>query len=36
VAALCAAGEEAELLDPGGLGGFTWLLQTVGCPLPEL
>jgi len=36
VAALCAAGEEAELLDPGGLGGFTWLLQTVDCPLPEL
>ncbi len=30
VAALCAAGEEAELLDPDGLGGFTWLLQSRG------
>ena len=30
VAALCAAGEEAELLDPSGLGGFTWLLQSAG------
>jgi SAM-dependent MidA family methyltransferase len=30
VTALCAAGEEAELLDPDGLGGFTWLLQSAG------
>jgi SAM-dependent MidA family methyltransferase len=36
VTALCAAGEEAELLDPAGLGGFTWLVQSVGCPLPTL
>jgi SAM-dependent MidA family methyltransferase len=28
------AGEEAELLDPGGLGGFGWLVQCVGVPLP--
>ncbi|MBG6086207.1 SAM-dependent methyltransferase [Actinomadura viridis] len=34
VAALCAAGEEAELIDPGGLGGFGWLVQTAGVPLP--
>jgi SAM-dependent MidA family methyltransferase len=34
VAALCAAGEEAELLDPAGLGGFGWLLQTVDIPVP--
>jgi SAM-dependent MidA family methyltransferase len=27
--ALSAAGEAAELLDPGGLGGFTWLVQPV-------
>ncbi|ADI09056.1 hypothetical protein SBI_05936 [Streptomyces bingchenggensis BCW-1] len=27
VRALSAAGEAAELLDPAGLGGFTWLLQ---------
>jgi SAM-dependent MidA family methyltransferase len=26
----------AELLDPGGLGGFGWLLQAVGRPLPGL
>jgi SAM-dependent MidA family methyltransferase len=30
LAALCAAGEEAELIDPGGLGGFGWLLRPVG------
>lgn len=29
---LGAAGEAAELLDPGGLGGFTWLVSEVGCP----
>jgi len=26
---LSQAGDEAELLDPGGLGGFTWLVQGV-------
>lgn len=30
VRALSAAGEAAELLDPTGLGAFTWLLQPVG------
>lgn len=30
VAALCVAGEEAELIDPSGLGGFGWLIQAVG------
>ncbi|MBC6458853.1 SAM-dependent methyltransferase [Actinomadura sp. HBU206391] len=35
VAALCAAGEEAELIDPLGLGGFGWLAQAVGTALPE-
>jgi SAM-dependent MidA family methyltransferase len=35
VAALCRAGEEAELIVPDGLGGFGWLAQTVGIPLPE-
>ncbi len=34
VAALSAAGEAGEVLDPGGLGGFGWLVQTVGRPLP--
>ncbi|WP_129844067.1 SAM-dependent methyltransferase [Streptomyces sp. RFCAC02] len=36
VRALAAAGEAAELTDPGGLGAFTWLLRPVGvpCPLP--
>lgn len=28
------AGEEGELLDPAGLGGFGWLVQAVGTPLP--
>lgn len=32
--ALSAAGEAAELLDPSGLGGFTWLLQACDVPLP--
>jgi SAM-dependent MidA family methyltransferase len=27
-------GEEAELIDPAGLGGFGWLVQTVGIYLP--
>lgn len=31
---LRTAGEEAELLDASGLGGFGWLAQTVGTPLP--
>ena len=31
---LSQAGANAELLDPGGLGGFTWLLQAKGIPLP--
>jgi SAM-dependent MidA family methyltransferase len=31
---LSAAGEAAELLDPGGLGGFTWLVQAKGVALP--
>ena len=30
LAALTATGEASELLDPGGLGGFTWLLHGVG------
>jgi hypothetical protein len=28
------AAEEAELTDPAGLGGFGWLVQTAGVPLP--
>jgi SAM-dependent MidA family methyltransferase len=36
VAALCAAGEDAELTDPAGLGGFGWLAQAVGIPIPEI
>ncbi|REE97945.1 SAM-dependent MidA family methyltransferase [Thermomonospora umbrina] len=35
VAALCQAGEEAELIDPSGLGGFGWLAQTAGIELPS-
>jgi SAM-dependent MidA family methyltransferase len=34
VAALSAAGDAAELLDPGGLGGFSWLVQSTGTGLP--
>ncbi|WP_341770636.1 SAM-dependent methyltransferase [Actinomadura rubrisoli] len=34
LAALCHAGEDAELIDPSGLGGFGWLAQTVQIPLP--
>jgi SAM-dependent MidA family methyltransferase len=32
--ALTQASEAAELLDPAGLGGFGWLIQAVGRPLP--
>jgi len=32
--ALVRASEEAELLDPQGLGGFWWLAQSVGIALP--
>ncbi|MBE1532936.1 SAM-dependent methyltransferase [Actinomadura algeriensis] len=34
VAALCHAGEDAELTDPNGLGGFGWLAQSKHIPLP--
>jgi SAM-dependent MidA family methyltransferase len=34
LAALAQAAQEAELADPGGLGGFGWLIQPVGMPLP--
>src|SRR3954452_3552834 len=34
LAALQRVGEAAELLDSDGLGGFTWLLQARGVPLP--
>ncbi len=34
LAALRVATEEAELTDPAGLGGFGWLIQAVGVPLP--
>jgi SAM-dependent MidA family methyltransferase len=32
--ALGAAGDDAELLDPNGLGAFTWLVHARGVPLP--
>ena len=32
--ALQEAAQAGELLDPAGLGGFGWLVQAVGCPLP--
>jgi SAM-dependent MidA family methyltransferase len=32
---LQTAGEEGELLDPDGLGAFTWLIQTVNYPGPS-
>ena len=35
LAALRRAAEEAELTDPAGLGGFSWLVQAVGVPVPE-
>ena len=31
---LSHAGDEAELIDPGGLGGFTWLVESVGIRNP--
>jgi hypothetical protein len=34
--ALRAAGEDAELIDREGLGGFGWLVQTVGASIPRL
>ncbi len=34
VAALAASSQAVELLDPAGLGGFGWLVQTVGVDLP--
>ena len=36
LAGLVAAGEVGELTDPGGLGGFSWLVQSVGGPLPPV
>ena len=33
--ALSAVGEVAELTDPAGLGGFGWLVQTIGVEMPE-
>jgi SAM-dependent MidA family methyltransferase len=35
VRALAVAGQAAELTDRAGLGGFTWLVQAVGMPVPE-
>jgi SAM-dependent MidA family methyltransferase len=32
--ALGRAGEAAELIDPAGLGGFSWLVEPVGIPAP--
>lgn len=34
--ALRRAGEAAELTDPGGLGGFTWLAQGAGVEVPAV
>jgi SAM-dependent MidA family methyltransferase len=34
VAALSRASHEAELIDPDGLGGFSWLVQSKGVPIP--
>jgi SAM-dependent MidA family methyltransferase len=34
--ALRAAGEDAELIDREGLGGFGWLVQTVGVEVPRV
>ena len=31
---LSRAGDEAELIDPSGLGGFTWLVQAIGTRNP--
>jgi SAM-dependent MidA family methyltransferase len=36
VRGLASAGEAAELLEPDGMGGFSWLVQSVGaCSIPE-
>ena len=32
--ALCRVSQDAELMDPAGLGGFGWLVQAVGTRLP--
>jgi SAM-dependent MidA family methyltransferase len=34
LAALQRLGEVSEVLDPDGLGGFTWLVQSKGCEVP--
>jgi hypothetical protein len=34
--ALQSASEEGELLDPTGLGGFHWLVQTIGMSAPDI
>jgi hypothetical protein len=34
LSALSAAGEAAELINPSGLGGFTWLIHPVGIASP--
>jgi SAM-dependent MidA family methyltransferase len=34
--ALQSASEEGELLDPTGLGGFRWLVQTIGMSAPDV
>jgi hypothetical protein len=36
LAALVGAGEAAELTDPSGLGGWTWLIHTAGIPNPPV
>jgi SAM-dependent MidA family methyltransferase len=36
IQALRAAGEDAELIDSEGLGGFGWLAQTVGIDVPAV
>jgi SAM-dependent MidA family methyltransferase len=36
IQALRAAGEDAELIDGDGLGGFGWLAQTVGIDMPAV
>jgi SAM-dependent MidA family methyltransferase len=36
LAGLRLAGEAAELLDPGGLGSFGWLVQPIGPTVPSL
>lgn len=33
--ALARAAQAAEILDPAGLGGFGWLVQAVGRPVPD-